>query len=287
MNHPDVVKQAMQDRAFQQALAQVPDQYREAIAQAAVANQIVFKRDAYYSKVRAQYTVSKAMTTSTFTLAKGYQAVAFGYGLNDNMTSAGFPASIGYDAATLADTNLFKGGETNAAELELIQGIGVILSPDSDPLLAKRTLHQCYLSGGVNGNTNDFKWGQPGFYPAGSGFYGLGSSLLALPSWAGELPEVGAMSNGIPGSEDWSREIDPILWGPKGQADSTFQAVLTVQRAISFTVTDRAAGAMGVQPAAWTAPAAPNAGPVSGEGTYLDITIRLFGAQFAPRGRNR
>ena len=288
--NPNVVQQQIQDQNLRKALAQTPAAYRDALAQSVADNQVVFKRDAYYSKGRitATVTTSSSPIIATYTVSKGYQAVLFNYGVTDPLGGAGFATSLtpDYNNATLSETNLIHGSETNGAELMLITGIGFILTPDADPLALKAVMPSCYMSGGVNGNTNDFKWGPPIFWPGGSGIFGAGLSYTQQPGlFDSNATQVGTAVSGIPGAEDYSRDIDPVLWGPKGQADSTFTVVCSVTRTVTWTATDRTAiVASAGTPTTVTVFAHPTAGQ---PGSYIDFWVRLFGAQFAPRGKNR
>jgi len=273
--NPNVIKSQIQDRNLNRALDQVPPQYRDALTAAALASQVVFKRDPYYSKGR----LTAAVTTdtagdATYTWAKGIQSALFSYGVNDQLVGAGFATGVGYDTATFADTNLIHGGETNAAELELITGIGFILTGNNDPKTVNALMQEVYMSAGTNGQTNEFKWGPPMFWPGGAGLFGSKQSFLETPPLDYASQVDGGLTSGIPGAEDYSRDIDPILWGPKGQADSTFTAVLQVQRTVSFTTLARAS-ATGVAEVIPPAEA------------YVEFWLRLYGAQFAPRGANR
>lgn len=275
--NPNVIKQQIQDTNLRRALDQVPPQYRDALTTAALASQVVFKRDPYYSKGRLTFAVATdTLGDATYTLGKGVQSALFSYGVNDPLTGAGFATGIGYDTATFADTNLIHGGETNAAELELITGIGFILTGNNDPGVVNATMQEVYMSAGTNGQTNEFKWGPPMFWPGGAGLFGNKQSLYEAPPINAKSQLDGGLTSGIPGAEDYSRDIDPILWGPKGQADSTFTAVLQVQRQVQFTTLART----GVATEGITAIVPPT-------DAFVEFWLRLYGAQFAPRGANR
>ena len=273
--NPNVVKAQIQDQNLRRALDQVPPQYRDALTTAALASQVVFKRDPYYSKGRLTFaTAADTAGDVTYTLLKGTQSALFSYGVNDPLVGAGFATGIGYDTAQFCDTNLIHGGETNAAELVLITGIGLVLTGNNDPAVVNQTMQEVYMSAGTNGQTNEFKWGPPMFWPGGCGLFGAKQSLYEAPPLNAASQIDGGLTSGIPGAEDYSRDIDPILWGPKGQADSTFTAVLQVQRQVQFTVNIRAS-ATGVD--AFTPPTS----------AFVEYWLRLYGAQFAPRGQNR
>lgn len=282
-----VVQDGLQEAALKRAIAMVPPDQRAAIANAAVAGQIVFKREPYFSRVRLNPTITTggSPVVTTYTYPKGTLVTFFTYGLNDVLLAAGFPAGIGFDQATYADTNLLHGSETNGGETVLTTGIGLFLSPDTDPAVAKALLKECFLSAGNDGNPTLFKWGQPMFWPAGGGFFGNGMNRIDEPSLLDtQIAASGITTNGIPGAEDFSKQIDPFIWGPKGTADSTFVAQLALMRAVTITSTARAAaasasGSTGV--AAFVSPTANN------PGAYQDLWLRLYGGQFSPRGKNR
>jgi hypothetical protein len=280
---PDVglVRRGMQEESLQRALDRVPPDQRAAIASAANAGQIVYKRDPYYSRARINFTVAVNGATVNYTYSKGSKVTFFGYGQNDVLLSAGFPAGLtpSYDQATYADTNLLHGSETNGAETVLCTGIQLYLSPMADPGLVRQVMPELFLSGGVDGQPTQMKWGLPFFWPSGGGFFGAGLDNIDTPPINRSNQQVGFIDNGIPGAEDYSKAIDPFIWGPKGGADSTFVAQLEAQRDVSFTATTRTAvGASGI--AGFTPPATANT-------AFIDLWLRLAGGQFAPRGKNR
>lgn len=280
---PDVgaVRGGMQEEALYRAIDRVPPDQRAAIAEQATRSQIVYKRDPYYSRVRLNFTVTDNTTSVTYKLSKGTKVQFFVYGQNDVLLSAGFPSGLtpSYDQATAADTNLLHGSETNGGETVLVTGLQLYLSPDADPALLRAALKECFFSGGNDGNPTLMKWGLVMFWPSGGGFFGDGRSLIDLPPLYSSQQNEGFITNGIPGAEDYSKAIDPFIWGPKGGPDSTFVAQLEVQRDVTVTGTTRtavgASGIVGFQP------------PNTANSAFIDLWLRLAGGQFAPRGKNR
>jgi hypothetical protein len=169
----------------------------------------------------------------------------------------------------------------------VIDGIGLILTADNDPFFLRKVTPNTFMSCGFGGAITTYKWGPMLFWPGGSGLFGLGQDHFEPPALpGGQIQLSGSVTSGIPGAEDYAKQLDTIIWGPKGQADSTYSAQVLVTRAVTWTATARAAtapasadGFQGVQ--AFTPPAQ------DAEGSYADFWLRLFGTQVGPRSKNR
>jgi hypothetical protein len=273
---------ARQQSNLERALRSVNDSDRAMIAQfAAQAGGVFVKTDMYYSRFRIPYTVTTAGSpvVSTLSLAAGTKVLPFQYAKGDLPAVAGFPASFGQ--AKDCDTNLLSKGSTNNQELMLIQGVGVHISPETDPELARRTWPHLYVSFGFGGDENTYRMGPPGFWPGAGGLSGGGLSNLLMPNM-GDTQQVvpGFTTNGQTHQDNYRKLQESVLWSPvSGGSDTNLTVSITAARAISFTATARTAGT-GI--AAVTPPAATDAA-----GTFVEGWVQLFGLQFAPRSKNR
>ena len=267
------------DEGVQRALGKLdPNEYKY-LSKYVQDNQSIAKADLYYSRVRIEWTVS----TTTFTLPAATKVKAFQYGQADPMTSAGFVTNASSFNGTLIDTNLVSKGETNNGEVMLIKGVGFMLDPNVDPVLARRTLGHVNMSAGFGADDLQFKWGPLPFFPGGGGLYGGGISNLSVPNLGdsyGIIP--GFTTNGVPVAGNFRDLDETLLWYPKGvrSADSNLSVVLQTYRAQTFTTAAARVAAAGVN--AWTPPTT-----TGSEGTYVDGWVCLYGYQFGPRSKNR
>jgi len=238
---PSVVQATRAKQRLDRALSNVNPGDRQAIGQAALDSQNTVTEDPYYSKGRIPADVSTDESgVSTYTVAKGTTAVLFSYGVNDPLSAAGFPSALGQ--ATYAETNLLHGSETNGPEWMVIDGIGLILTADNDPFFLRKITPHTFMSAGFGGAVTTYKWGPMLFWPGGSGLFGLGQDHFEAPALPGGQPQLsGSVTSGIPGAEDYAKQMDTIIWGPKGQADSTFSAQVLVTRQVQWTSTAVAA----------------------------------------------
>lgn len=254
------------------------------LVQKSNAQDIVFKNEPYYSKVRLEPTIVDGTTIVTYTFAAGLTATAFSYGQNGPMASAGFNATgTGFTQATLADTNLITstGKVTNGGDMFVIDGIAIAPLPRTDSVLMKNVIAEISVQAGFNGQANDYKLGGPLQWPGAAGLFGAGRSLLQMPSLTDATGAfLGTVTNGLPGAADVRWLTDPIVWMPQNTgADGLFQIQLRVERTVAVVAAARtaAAGIVGVAP------------PVTAgaEGSFVDFLVTLYGNQFGPRSRNR
>lgn len=232
----------------------------------------------YYSRVRAQASVTTGPTGYTYTFASGTELRAFGYAIGQSMDGVGFPAAT---IATPADTNLIKASETISGENVIIYGMSLLLDADSDAGLAQVLVPNLSVTISMNGDQNSYRLGNAQVVPGGGGLYGFGESRVEVPTLNSSLSNIsGALANGLPHSDDFYPFPQPISWTSAGRADSTFIVKLRVEREVNFTTAslDRAAGA-GV--AAWTHPSPPD------RGTFVGFTVHLFSQQISPRSQNQ
>ncbi len=222
----------------------------------------------YYSQIHAGTTVSGA-GPFTYAIPLNTEWNFFGYALNESVSASGDSSTI---VATEYETNLQEAGKTLAGEAFEIEGIGLDISPDSNPVLVEELFSKASLSMSLNGGQNRFSLGRLSFYPAGGGLTGGGRNLLDAPSLDGvETPHFFA-TNGMPGRDNYFRLPTAILWRATGQ-DSLLRLTVRLNKAISLTSANVTAAA-GIQ--GFTAPTG------GAKGTYVKLGCRLYGKS---RGR--
>ncbi len=261
----------------------VPSNIRAAIGNAALGSQKVVLSDPVYSMVSFEF-VRAAGPPVLFTLNQGFQAIAFGYGLNDAPTAGGFrqtAAGAAYEKATLEMTNIREKGKPNAGETHLVYGISLLPTEDSEPELAALIASNVSVLRVQNGGKQRNEIGRISFAPGNGGLTGRSKSLVATPPINdSQRVHAGFFSNGLPGRENMLLFAEPWYWRPAGSTDSDLQIVFTVERNLSFTSTARAADvANGI--AAFTPPAA-----TSDPGTYVRLSVLLHSYQSSSRSDN-
>jgi hypothetical protein len=230
----------------------------------------------YYSIVRFQALVSVVPPTTTLTFQQ-QQLRPFGYRIGDNLTQAGFDASFG--AATEAETNLVKAGETIAGEQLEVDGISLMNSPISDIGVYKQLISNMSVVISMDGDSHRYRLGRPDMIPGSGGTFGAGFTATAVPSLIESLSTDAAFANGWPVVDNFYPFPQPLIWTPSGETDSTFNVVLSLVRQQVFVETARAA-ADGV--AGFTPPTLPGQ-----FGTFIDIMVRLHSEQRAARSVNQ
>lgn len=242
---------------------------------------MVVKQDPYYSRGRIAGTVSGenlVFTKDSLTL--------FDYAIGDTLGNAkGFTSSSPYDKATRADTNLITKNETNGAEFFFIDGIGIVLEPMSDPILAAKIFSECACSISLEGKDGLYQLGLPFFMPGGAGLVGGGLTAQIANNLNDPIPRVsGFPSNGFQSPFDYKHLHDCIAWCPKGKRDSTLQFRVELTRSLTLAMgTTRAedvADNNDVQ--GWTNPAA-----TYDPWTWVGFWVVLHGIQITPRSGNR
>jgi hypothetical protein len=97
---------------------------------------------------------------------------------------------------------------------------------------------------------------------------------------------VGVLSNGLPGRQNFYVLPTPILWMPPGGSDATLVITCRVERAISFTSTNRAAQAAGANTSGAQAFTGPTTVTANTLGTYTGGWFVLHSVTKAPRSQN-
>jgi hypothetical protein len=200
------------------------------------------------------------------------------------MTAAGYvAASTGYTTATIADTNLVTstGKVTNGGDMFVIDGIAFQPTPKSDPLLTNDLIAEISVQAGFNGQSTDYKLGNPLQWPGGGGLFGAARSNNIMPALSDASGVFsGALANGWPGAGDIRWFNDPIVWMPASKGgDGIFALLARVERDVIVVASARAAAAGIV---AITPPNTPGA-----KGTFVEFQVTLYGNQFGPRSGNR
>lgn len=229
----------------------------------------------YYSIVRFQAIVSVvgAVTTLTWNVQT---LRPFSYRINDPLTVAGFDPTQG--AATEAETNLVKAGETIGGEQLEIDGLSLFPSTITDIGVWKQLVANMSVVISYDGDGRRYRLGRPDMVPASGGTFGSGVNTTLLPDLAASTKIDSGFSNGWPVVDNFYPFPQPLLWTPGGETDSNFNVVLTLVRQQVIVETARAAAA-GVAP--YTPPTA-----VAQAGTFADFMVRLHSEQRAARSVN-
>lgn len=230
----------------------------------------------YYSIVRFQATVSVAppVTTLTFPVV---QLKPFSYRIGDPLTVAGFDATFG-PAATEAETNLVKAGETIAGEQLEIDGLSLMPSSVTDIGVWKQLIANIAVTLSFDGDAHKYRLGRIDMIPGSGGTFGSGFTTTLVPNLDSSQFIDSAFSNGWPVIDNFYPFPQPLIWTPSGETDSNFNVVLALVRQQVIVETARAA-ATGV--AAFTPPTA--AGQF---GSFMDVMARLHSEQRAARSVN-
>lgn len=218
----------------------------------------------YWSRIRFGFSVAGALAISS--------RQAFSYAIGDDMAPAGFPAAV--RAATMADTNLQKKGETLLNADVFVLGLTAFLTPHSDPALAKRVVEECAVTYTTDGRSIN-PLARLEMIPAGGGFVGGGHSAIKTPALnvpgivdGGEGAGQHFLNNGLAVKGNYFPMKSPILWSGVQGSDSNFRVNFDIGRAIAEPVAAARAAAAGV--AAYTPPVA-----IGDAGTFADYIIGL------------
>lgn len=240
----------------------------------------------YYSRVRFQFSAVAAggpPATNTYALAAGTVVKAFNYAQGQSLTGAGFLTGN----AQAIDTNLIKQSETIGGETVKIYGISFLLDADNDAEMTRLVFSNVSVRLGLNGDQNVYNFGPLSMMPGGGGLHGVGRSDSVEPPLLDRFATIGALSNGLPGTANYFRLPTPIIWRPPGSTDASLVITCVVDRAISFTSTNRVAvaGAAGTTGATgYTGPIASGVNQVLG--TYTGGWFRLHSVTKAARSVN-
>jgi hypothetical protein len=230
----------------------------------------------YYSIVRFQAIVSVNGATTTLTFQQQEQR-PFSYRINDNLTTAGFDATMGN--ATEAETNLTKAGETIAGEQLTVDGISLMPSSITDIGLWKVLIANMSVVISMDGDSHRYRLGRPDMIPGSGGTFGGGASPTLVPSLIDSVGFDTSFSNGWAVVDNFYPFPQPLVWTPSGETDSNFNVVLKLVRQQVFVEVGRAA-ADGVAP--FTPPTMPGQ-----FGTFIDVMCRLHSEQRGARSVNQ
>jgi hypothetical protein len=230
----------------------------------------------YYSTVRYQAAITTVGAVTTYRIAAGSERRAFGYGIGDPLSAAGFGTSA--PSANTLHTNLINRAQTNAGEEVVIHGISAYLSAESDPLLAAMLFERTSLVISLNGDQQQFRLGRLAFIPGGGGLHGAGHTSLQRPGQSDQTRLFSVATNGLPGRENFYPLPFPIKWASAGRPDSNLVLVSKVEADVVLAATARAADT-GVE--AWTPPS------TEGDlGTYVDVVFKFITETRAARSVN-
>jgi hypothetical protein len=236
----------------------------------------------YYSRVRFQF-VRTGAGPYTFTMAAGTELRAFGYGIGQDISSAAFGFASG-TTATPAETNLQQASTTLAGEQVRIFGLSLLPTSDSDSYLAKILWPNVSVQLALNGDQQGFKLGTPETIPGGGGLSGAGDSYIqSPPQQESYVSRSGALTNGVPHAGNFYPIPDPIVWNPAGANDGMLVIKLRVERAVTATLTERAAVAGGANTSGTAAFLTPAANAI---GTYVTVLVHLWCKQLSARSVN-
>jgi hypothetical protein len=184
------------------------------------------KWNAYYSRLRISAT---SLAANVYSIGAGQDFLGFGYGKNQDMTAAGLPGV----QSTPADTNIITPNQTVSGEMVLIDGIGIIVLPQSDANFLKQ-LDQCVSVKIKTNGSQEYLMGIPQMLPGPGGLMGAAEAWSVVPNLQEQLSRsVGIISNGVPHSSNFYPLPEPMVWGPAGKGDSAFNVILHVERAAS------------------------------------------------------
>lgn len=274
--------EAYRQRLFAQ-LAAAPPELRGFIGQQYADTEIVLLPLPYWSTVRF-LTTRAAGPPVAFTIDTT-QRRAFAYAIGQDMTVAGFAAGT---IATAADTNLLAASQTRDNADVWIWGIACNLQPNSEPTLAARLWRETDISISLNGTTT-IPLGTPEMFPGAGGLYGRGTTGLRTPDLftagaavvaegPGEGAQIGFVTNGNPQSGNAKKLPQPFKWSAIGTAgaDSSLSITFTPRRAITESMTSRAAVA-GAAPGASGRVEAATAPAAAGDAfTFVDVRVQLL-----------
>lgn len=233
----------------------------------------------YYSKVRFQATSALVGAVTTFTFP-AQELRLFGYAQGQDLGPFGF--GVG-NQATLAETNLITQSSTLSGETVRIYGLSLLPSAESEATFVKALWTHISVQFSLNGDQMAYRLGTPENIPGGGGLTGFGNSFVQQPALPDSyVSREGALSNGVAHMGNFFPFPQPVIWLPQGDTDSTLIVKLRLERAVTFTSTNRLAAA-GV--AAYTAPVAA-AGMPGVVGTFVSVMGHLWSKQTAPRSRN-
>lgn len=272
--------QARKAQLFAQ-LASVPQELRSFIAAEAVKEQKTVLPVPYWSTIRL--LSSRAAGPPVVLTIDTTPRKAFQYAIGQDMQVAGFAAAT---AATAAETNLLRAGETLDNADVWLWGLAAELCTNAEPLIAAQAWRDSLVELSLNG-TQSIRLGTLGMFPAAGGLYGVGRSFVAEPQLAqsggvdgGQGASIGYLANGNPMAGNFMRFPQPFKWTGTGRgADASLSILVTPQRTMTFTCAVARAAAAGV--AAYTPPAA-----AGNPGTFIDVRFRLVAVAIGQRSQN-
>lgn len=248
------------------------DSKRQAIVRALRSQRRTTTFTPYYSRVRFGTALTGGgAAVSTYTIASGTEVRAFGYNIGGDMAAGGRSGVV----ATFADTNIVTAGRTIGGQAVEVSGISLQLQPTSlSPELVGQVWPEMSVKLSLNAGENTYLLGTPGMLPGASGLYGWENGNTGPQPIAGGRPAFGFLSNGLPGADNQAAIPEGFIWMPEGDADSTLNILLRMERAAAFTtqLPDEAA-ATGIRGFANPAAAA----------VFVDVVVRLHGRVIGPR----
>lgn len=272
MNPVQLANQAAINRQIQQ----VPPAVRAAIVAAGIEDARSVLPVPLYSTVRLSATIAANVATIDQTPRKAFQ-----YGVGQDMTIAGFTSTV----AQFCDTNLLRAGETLDGADVWIYGLAAELCNNSDPKLAGRVWRESVVELSLNGTTS-IKLGPLSAFPSAGGLYGMGQSVIAIPSEpitglndGGPGAAFGFAQNGNPMGGNFLKFPQPFKWAKVGDNDSSLSVIVTPNRTITVPLAATRAAAAGTT-GEYTQPS------TGDNGTAVDIRFRLISVSVSKRSVN-
>jgi hypothetical protein len=276
--------QAQQAANFRRLAAMDPE-FRSFVAGQAIKEQKTVLPVPYWSTVRIAGTVAANVLTVNPTVRK-----AFAYQIGQDMTVAGFTATV----AEGADTNLLQASQTLDNADVWIWGLSIELCPNSEPVLAERLFRECLVELSTSG-TQSIRLGTLGMFPGAGGLFGAGHSFIGQPPTnqkgapdGGIGALVSSMANGNPMGGNFMRFPQPFKWSSIGSnaGDSQLTVSITPVRTIAIPLAATRA-AVAVVPAVTPGTIEVATQPATGDrGTFVDLRVRLVAVSVSNRSQN-
>lgn len=284
------IAQSAADAASVAAMAGVPAGLRNNIANAAIISQETLLPFPYWSAVLFQS--NQAAGPPITQTIPAVDRLAFSYGLNQPMTSAGFTSTAGpllNLVAAESETNLKNPSQTNDNADVLIYGLALEVDPTSDPLLTQLIFQNTFVQLSLNGSTT-YKLGRLANYPFNGGLAGMQRSLLQPAEVISTVaaPE-GFVTNGLPLADSlgWFPEDLIFRWYSNGSNERDIALTMNLRLARNVVFTARRAARAVQAASATTQETAAWAMPVDQfQGTWCEIVCKLQAIQIGARSKN-
>lgn len=201
----------------------------------------------YYSTVK--FTATRAEDAPggpyTYTLARGTEVRAFGYGLREDKSAGGYQAPALDGLATRADTNIVTKNQTISGQFVHILGLALQWHPSAvhgDNSSGSRVPEQWFASAeylaaldrlisvrfSVNGDDNTYKMGTIGMSPGAGGLFGGAPRSTALPFLDGgqnaQFP-----NNGYPTRQNFFPIPEGIWWNTSDKPDGNMNVIFSAE----------------------------------------------------------